>query len=261
MIILPPINPTAFTIPLVDIPIRWYALAYIAGFLIGHWYFKRLCRLFPAKGLDEKAQENLFLWVILGVILGGRFGFVVFYNLPYYLQNPADILKTWEGGMSFHGGLVGVVLAIALFCWKYKTHAADIADRIAPAVCFGLFFGRLANFANGELWGRETNVPWAMVFPTDPTALPRHPSQLYEGLAEGLLLFILLHILMRTGWRRWQPAGIFLAGYGLARFLVEYVRQPDVYAYLGDFGVTTGQLLSLPMMLAGVTFIALSRKN
>lgn len=260
MIILPAIDPIAFTLPFINAPIRWYALAYIAGFLVGHWYFKRLCRLFPAANLGEKAQENLFLWIILGVILGGRIGFVAFYNLPYYVQNPADILKTWEGGMSFHGGLVGVIVAIVLFCLKHKIHMADIADRVAPSVCFGIFFGRMANFVNGELWGRTTNVPWAMVFPHDPSGLPRHPSQLYEALLEGALLFAVLFLLTRKGWQRWQPAGVFLMGYGASRFMVEYVRQPDVYAYLGNFGFTTGQLLSIPMVLVGVTFVALSRR-
>ena len=198
--------------------------------------------------------DDFFLWATLGVILGGRLGSVLFYNPGHYLENPLEVLFVWRGGMSFHGGLLGVTVALVLFARHRKIPLLGFSDIIAAAAPIGLFFGRIANFINGELYGRATDVPWAMVFPNAPDQLPRHPSQLYEAALEGLLLFVLLHVLVRTGvlLRSGLATGVFLAGYGLSRLLVELVRQPD--AHLGFFagGATMGQLLSVPMLLAGL---------
>ena len=264
MIPFPVIDPIALTIPLPGVgglPIRWYALAYIAGFICASWWAKKLTKTHPAYRLDEDKIDAFFVWAIISVIIGGRLGFVLFYNLPFYVNHPMEILKTWQGGMSFHGGFIGVILATLLFCWKNKLHPADLGDRIAAGACIGLFFGRIANFINGELWGKATAVNWAMIFPHDPTQLPRHPSQLYEAGLEGILLFIVLYLVTRKGIHRWQPTGVFLIGYGLSRFAVEYVREPDTYAYLGTFGFSTGQLLSIPMVLVGMYCLHLSKKS
>ena len=195
MISFPDIDPVVFSIPIPsfgELPVRWYALAYVLGFVLGNWWFVRLSKKYVAKNLTVERVDSLFIWIVIGVILGGRFGFILFYNLPFYIDNPVEIIKTWQGGMSFHGGLIGVVLAVLLFGWKYKINPIDVGDRLAPSVCFGLFFGRLANFINGELWGRVTDVSWAMVFPRDVMSVARHPSQLYEAGLEGLLLFSIL---------------------------------------------------------------------
>jgi phosphatidylglycerol:prolipoprotein diacylglycerol transferase len=262
MIILPEIDPIAFSIgPLV---IRWYALAYVAGFVVGSWWLTRLTRRHPAPNFGPPQVDSLFVWVVLGVILGGRLGYVLFYNLPHYLENPLAILKTWQGGMSFHGGMLGVVVALFLFAKVKKVHPMDIADRLAVVVPIGLFLGRLANFVNGELWGRPTEVPWGMLFPHDPTGLSRHPSQLYEAALEGIILFALLWAVTRKGIRRWQPSGLFLLGYGLARFVVEFFRQPDPLPHLqgGIFEwMSMGQLLSTPMMFIGLIFLWLAYKK
>lgn len=262
MILLPEIDPIAFAIG--PVAIRWYALAYIAGFLVGSWWLSRLTRRHPTPNFGPPQVDSLFVWMVLGVIVGGRLGYVLFYNLPHYLSTPLDILKTWQGGMSFHGGMLGVILVVWLFARAKNIHPVDIADRLAVVVPIGLFFGRLANFVNGELWGRPTDVPWSMVFPHDPSGLPRHPSQLYEATLEGLLLFVLLWAVTRRTIRRWQPTGLFLLGYGLARFTVEFFRQPDHFPHLqgGLFAwLTMGQLLSLPMMAFGLFFLWLAYRK
>jgi phosphatidylglycerol---prolipoprotein diacylglyceryl transferase len=262
--------------------LRWYALAYIAGILIG-W---RICVLAVKKPslwsddgppLKPSQVEDLLTWIILGVILGGRLGFVLFYQPQYYLQNPLEILMVWKGGMSFHGGFTGVALAGLVFCIRHGAPLLSTADLLALATPPGLFLGRLANFTNNELWGRPTDVPWAVIFPGEvaqacqgvvgPCA--RHPSQLYEAALEGLLLGVLLLVLAwRRGWLK-RPGlltGVFLVGYGLSRAFVELFRQPDIqfategnligYALnFGNWGLTMGQLLSLPMIVIGMVLI------
>jgi phosphatidylglycerol---prolipoprotein diacylglyceryl transferase len=261
----PAINPEVFSFgPFVvdhwsigPFAVRWYALAYIAGLIIGWRYCLALAQRPPQVARPQDVDDFL-VWATLGVVLGGRTGYVLFYNLTYYLQHPIEILFLWRGGMSFHGGMLGVILAIVLFCRQRRIKLLSFADIICAAVPIGLFFGRIANFINGELWGRETNVPWAMIFPGDPRQLPRHPSQLYEACLEGILLFLVLWTLQRMGARQ-RPgllSGVFLAGYGLARITVEFFREPDAQlGYLlgtASLGLTMGQLLSLPLVIVGL---------
>lgn len=256
----PNIDPVAISIFGLDI--HWYGLAYVAAFFAALWYLTWQSNRYPGS-LNKNQIDSLFIWGVLGVILGGRLGYTLFYNPAFYLSHPLEILHVWEGGMSYHGGLIGVVVAILLFARQAGVSPFTIADKLAPGVCIGLLFGRLANFVNGELYGRVTDVPWAIVFPTGGP-LPRHPSQLYEGLLEGLLLFILLHLILQRRWRKGEISGLFLFGYGFVRFMVEYVRQPDPLAHLqeGIFTVITmGQLLSLPMMLIGAAMWLWSRGN
>jgi len=262
--------------------LRWYALAYIVGILIGWricWAAVNRSALWPLAGppLDRQQIENLLTWIVVGVIVGGRVGFVLFYQPGYYLANPLEILKVWQGGMSFHGGFAGVAIATLLFCLRQNASLLGTADLLAMATPPGLFLGRLANFTNNELWGRPTDVPWAVIFPGEAaqacegvTGLcARHPSQLYEALLEGLLLgTLLLYLAWRRGWLRMPGAltGVFLTGYGLARSFVEFFRQPDMQfvtaenpighaLQFGDWGLTMGQLLSAPMILTGLALI------
>lgn len=237
--------------------IRWYALAYIFGLVAGWQYMRRLVRR-PGWRLSATDIDDLLLYVTLGVVLGGRLGYVLFYRPGHYLTHPLEALAVWEGGMAFHGGLLGVAVAVALFARLRARSFFELCDALAPAVPIGLFLGRIANFINGELYGRTSDVPWAMVFPGGGPE-PRHPSQLYEAGLEGVLLFLVL------AWFAWRPrgpgsdgrlAGIFLLGYGLARSFAELFRQPD--AHLGFLlgGLTMGQLLSLPLIAVGVWLIA-----
>ncbi len=243
--------------------IRWYSLAYLAGLLFGWWYLKRLVR---TAGLDlsPQAVDDFLLYATFGVIIGGRLGYVIFYKPSLYLADPLEIVRLWDGGMSFHGGLIGMFVAILLFARRYRVAFLRFADLVAVVAPVGLFFGRLANFVNGELWGRPAEVPWAMIFPRDPLQIPRHPSQLYEAALEGLALFALLNFLFwtRPAWRRREGAlaGVFLAGYGVARFLVEYTRAPDPFLGLIGGVISMGQLLSLPLVLAGVWLILRARR-
>ena len=243
--------------------IRWYALAYIVSLLIGWryclWHAKRTPRLVSRDQLDD-----FFVWAILGVVLGGRIGFILVYDLQKYLHDPVSMLKVWEGGMSFHGGLVGVILAMILFTRSRKLTFFSLADIIATATPIGLFFGRLANFQNGELYGRITDVPWAMRFPGDPANL-RHPSQLYEALLEGLTLFAVLFLLSCSDAVRRKVgtlSGVFLVGYSLSRLIVELVREPDAQlANLPqDTFLSMGQWLSIPMLLYGLYVIATAKR-
>jgi phosphatidylglycerol---prolipoprotein diacylglyceryl transferase len=232
--------------------IRWYALAYIAGLLIG-WRYCLWIASRPPEVASRAQIDDFLTWATLGVILGGRAGYVLFYKPEFYLENPDQIVALWHGGMSFHGGTLGVLTALALFCRQRKINFLGFADIIACATPIGLFFGRIANFINDELWGRVTDVPWAMIFPSDPEHLPRHPSQLYEAGLEGVVLFLLLYALLRAGARN-RPgslAGTFILGYGVARITAEFFRQPD--ANLGFLwgGATMGQLLSIPLLLIG----------
>jgi phosphatidylglycerol:prolipoprotein diacylglycerol transferase len=258
----PAIDPVAVAIG--PIVIRWYALAYLAGFLLGWRVCVRYARL--AGGRPDAADFDDFLtWAVLGTILGGRLGYVLFYNLPYYFQDPMEALAVWHGGMSFHGGMLGVVLAILLFCQRRGISPFTMADPIASAVPIGLFFGRVANFINGELYGRPaTDVAWAMVFPRDPLQVPRHPSQLYEAGLEGLALLVVVTLAARRPDVRSRPgmtAGIFFIGYGVARILAEFFREPDAQLGFLTGGATMGQILSLPMILFGAWMVIRSRQD
>jgi phosphatidylglycerol:prolipoprotein diacylglycerol transferase len=256
----PTIDPVALSIGPVDI--RWYALSYMAGFLIGLWAIKKFIAKYPSHYLTKDMMDDLLTWVIIGVILGGRLGYVAFYNLPYYLDNPLDAIKIWQGGMAFHGGLIGVITAMILFAWKHKMPFFALADRVALVTPIGLFFGRIANFINGELFGRATDVPWGMIFVNGDVAL--HPSQLYQAMTEGLALFILLIILQQSEKIRIRYgviSGAFLSAYAFMRFFVEYTRQPDAHIGFLVAHLSMGQLLCIPMVLAGITIILFARKN
>lgn len=254
----PNIDPIALSLgPLV---IRWYALAYLAGLLIGWRYCVRLAARMPWKNVTEKHLDDLLLWVMIGVILGGRVGYVIFYQSAHYLDNPLDIFKVWNGGMSFHGGFLGVLVASYAYAVKHKIAFFDITDILACATPIGLFFGRVANFINGELYGRPSEFFLAMVFPNSD-GLPRHPSQLYEAFLEGICLFLILYFaskkfeLTKCG----MLSGLFLIGYGSFRFVVEFVREPDAQLGFVVSSLSMGQLLCLPMILAGFIIIAWSR--
>ncbi|GER06270.1 prolipoprotein diacylglyceryl transferase [Iodidimonas muriae] len=248
----PQIDPVLVTI--FGLPIRWYSLAYLTGLMGGWWWVRKVA---PTLGVPITRQQidDFLMWATLGVILGGRLGYVLFYKPAAYLEDPAAILRLWDGGMSFHGGLVGVTLAIILYSRSKQIPLLRFSDMIAAAVPIGLFFGRLANFINGELWGRAANVPWAMVFPSDPSQLPRHPSQLYESALEGLVLFLAINwLVFRSQTVRRKPGllvGLFFFGYGLSRYVVEFAREPDAHLGLLAGIISMGQLLSLPMILFG----------
>ncbi len=256
----PAIDPIAISIG--PIAIRWYALAYIAGLLLGWKYVVYYCTKTP-NIMSKRDVDDLLFWATLGVILGGRLGYILFYNLDYYLDNPANILKVWQGGMAFHGGFMGVIVAIILFARKRNISILAVLDAAAVATPIGLFFGRIANFINGELYGRTTDVAWGFVFPNGGPE-PRHPSQLYEAALEGLILFVVLFILSRKAFVRHRPGilgGTFVAGYGISRIIVEFFRQPDAQlGYLAG-GITMGQVLSIPMVLAGVGCIVYGLKS
>lgn len=243
---------TLFGFTLGPFGIRWYSLGYIFGLLFAWWQLKRMAKA-PGAPYAPGHVDDFFTWATIGVIAGGRLGYVVFYNLPKYLSSPIEIVYLWDGGMSFHGGLIGVVLSVILFCRRHNIDLMSFADRIAVTAPFGIMLVRIANFINAELWGRPTDVPWAMIFPTDVQALPRHPSQLYEAFGEGLLLLLVLMVLFhRTSLKDRLPgaiAGCFFIGYGLARFLVEFVREPDSHLGLMIGGFSRGQLLTIPMFL------------
>ncbi len=242
--------------------IRWYSLAYIVGLLLGWRYCRRLAAR-PPGTVDAVALDDFLLWATLGVVLGGRLGYVLFYKAGHYLANPVDIVYLWQGGMSFHGGAAGVLLAILWFARRRNIPVLTLGDIVACAAPIGLFLGRIANFINGELYGRASDVPWAMVFPHDELRVPRHPSQLYEAALEGLVLFLLLYWLVRRGWllRPGAISGAFLAGYGAARLFVELFRQPDAHLGFLIGPVTMGQLLSVPMLLAGLALILWVRRS
>lgn len=283
------LHPEIFAVELggFTLALRWYALAYIAGFLIGWRLIVQALRqpsLWPRSRapMTPEAVESLLTWIILGVILGGRLGFVLFYQPAYYSAHPAQILQVWEGGMSFHGGLAGATLAGFLFAWRNGIPASAIGDGMAMVVPVGLFLGRIANFINAELWGHPTTAPWGVMFPGAGGVCPtdwqhlcaRHPTQLYEAGLEGVLLgLVLLIAVTRSGALRrpWLVTGIFLFGYGLARMLVELWRMPDdqflavdsagYVLRLGEAGLTMGQTLSLPMVLAGLALILTARRR
>lgn len=260
MFVHPQFDPIA--LKLGPLAIHWYGLMYLAGFLTFMWLGFRRVRQQPyaSTGWTRDDVDLLLMAGVIGVILGGRMGYVLFYKPGYYLSNPVEALAVWKGGMSFHGGLLGVIVAMMWFA-RRKSGAFSFAalcrvgDFVAPLVPPGLMFGRIANFINGELWGRPSDVPWAMVFPQAGDSLARHPSQLYQAALEGLALFVLLwwysrtaHAKARTG----AVAGLFLVGYGFVRFLVEFAREPDRFLGTLSIGLTMGQLLSVPMLAFGL---------
>lgn len=285
----PHLSPELFSISLfgMEFALRWYALAYIAGILIA-WRLGVMAVNRPGLWANEQPPmtarqvEDLLTWIILGIILGGRLGYVLFYQPSYYLQHPGEILQIWTGGMAFHGGLLGVIIAAWIYCARHQIPRMGAADLIAHTVAPGLLLGRLANFVNAELWGRQTDLPWGVIFPgfaaQDCPGIEelcaRHPSQLYEAALEGLILgALLLWMVYRRGALKWpgRVLGTFLAGYGAARFVVEFFRQPDAQfispgnplglaLHVDGIGLTQGQLLSLPMIALGAWFFWRSRR-
>jgi phosphatidylglycerol:prolipoprotein diacylglycerol transferase len=245
--------------------IRWYALAYIVG-ILGGWAYARAIirseRLWGGKPpLTVADFDDFILWVTLGILLGGRLGYVMFYNPGYFIEHPAEIVQLWKGGMSFHGGFLGCVLAVVLFARQRGIPILSLGDIACAVAPIGLFLGRIANFVNAELWGRTTDVPWAFVFP-GAGPLPRHPSQLYEATLEGLVLFVVLGIMVRAGalMRPGTILGVFCLGYGLSRTICEFFREPDPQLGFLWGGLTMGMLLSLPLIIAGIALIAKARQ-
>lgn len=292
----PDIDPILFSFEVFGrtLAIRWYALSYIAAFLIGTWWYSRLIRNSPLwkdgiAPISKPILDDLLTWLIVGTILGGRAGFVLFYQFSFYMENPGQIIRIWEGGLSFHGGFLGVIIAAVLFCRKNNLSIWGVGDGIAFATTFGLFFVRIANFINAELWGRPTELPWGMVFPgQDAQTCPvwwlndvcaRHPSQLYEAFLEGFVLFLIIAFLVfKRGWFKipGQIIGVFLVGYGTARTLVEGVRQGDAQftgpanpwghiirfgQEFDSWGLSMGQILSMPMILVGLFIIVYVRRR
>ncbi len=248
--------------------LRFYSLAYLAGIVLGYWHLTRMIKA-PGSPMAQRHADDLFFYCTLGIIIGGRLGYALFYTggtsdepsmLTHFTPGATpswDLLRLWDGGMSFHGGVIGVLVAIAWVCWRNRISFLRTADYISVNVAFGMMFGRLANFINGELWGRPTDVAWAMIFPQDPAQLPRHPSQLYEAGLEGALLIVVMLLLFWKTKARWRPGllvGVFTAGIALARFTVEFFREPD--AQLAEFarstGLSMGQWLTIPLILLGV---------
>ncbi|UIJ72978.1 prolipoprotein diacylglyceryl transferase [Aurantimonas sp. HBX-1] len=258
----PQVDPIFLDLGLIQL--RWYGLSYVAGILCGWLYGRYLAgnpRLW-ANGVSPFTKtdiDDFILYITIGIVIGGRLGSVLFYDFARYAEDPLAIFRVWEGGMAFHGGLLGVVVAIAVFCRVRRVPLWSLTDVVAASVPFGLFFGRIANFINGELWGAPSTVPWAMVFP-DGGPLPRHPSQLYEALLEGVVLFLVLRIAthrFKTLQRPRFTAGLFIFGYGCARIFVEFFRMPDVQlGYLYGGWVTMGMVLSFPMLLVGIWAMA-----
>ncbi len=243
------------------LPIRWYALAYLAGIFVGYWYLLKLIAQ-PGAPMARRHADDMIFYAMLGIILGGRLGYVLFYNLGNYIEKPLEIFKLWDGGMSLHGGVVGVLIAIWYVTRKEKLSFLRFCDYVACVVPFGLFFGRLANFVNGELWGRATTVPWAIIFPGSGTMDPRHPSQLYEAGLEGIVMMAILAFLFWRTDARYKPGFLFgMAAiiYGLSRFAVEFVREPDVQLGTLSWGLTMGQTLTVPMLLIGFWLVATAK--
>ena len=260
MIPYPNIDPVLVQIG--PLAIRWYSLSYLAGVMLGWWYLLRLDNTTPPL-MNQKVRDDMMLWAILGIILGGRLGYVLFYNLPFYFEHPGDALKVWQGGMSFHGGMIGLITAFYVMCRKAKIDYWQFMDRVACVAPIGLCLGRIANFINGELYGRVTNVPWAMIFPHDESGLPRHPSQLYQAALEGLSLFLILNLIFHfTRIRHFRGAtcGLFLIGYAFFRSLAEIFREPDMQLGFIVGQVTMGQILCIPMALAGIALISYARR-
>ena len=258
------LNPVALHLGFFDL--KWYSLAYIAGILSGWWYLNRLLSQ-PGAPMATRHSDDLVFYATLGIILGGRLGYVIFYAPELFVQSPLSVLRLWDGGMSFHGGVIGTTVAIYVMARKHKLSWLRIHDYVACVAPLGLFFGRLANFVNGELWGRPTDVPWGIVFPHTGMDVARHPSQLYEAGLEGLLLGLVLWFLFWRTQARYEPGklvGTFLLGYGLSRYFVEFFREADAQfagTIFANPGLHMGQLLTLPMIAGGVYLIATAKKR
>lgn len=253
----PEISPIIFSIG--PVAIRWYSMAYLVGILLGWWLVNKRAAEYDW-GLSRKNCDDCAFAVTLGILLGGRLGYVLFYGGGQYWQKPWEILEVWHGGMSFHGGILGVIIAMMVFAKLIKYPLLKLCDIIVPVVPIGIFFGRLANFINDELWGRVTDVAWAVRFPRGGY-LPRHPSQIYEAALEGILLFVVLNLLWRQRWcreRRGFLSGVFLLGYALCRMVVERFREPDVQIGFLPGGFTMGQSLSVPVVVLGIILLAMS---
>jgi phosphatidylglycerol:prolipoprotein diacylglycerol transferase len=255
----PAINPVLFSIG--PFAVRWYALAYIVGIIAG-WFYARAIIATPklwggTAPFTVTDFDDFIIWITLGIILGGRVGYVLFYNFPHFVAHPMQILELWNGGMSFHGGVLGCIVATIAFGWRRGLSILSLGDVTTAVAPIGLFLGRIANFINGELWGRPTDVPWAMIFPRGGP-IPRHPSQLYEAALEGLVLLLLLGILVRLGAlkRPGVVAGTAAVGYGVARVICEFFREPDVQLGFLWGGLTMGMLLCIPLVLAGLGLLA-----
>lgn len=281
MLVHPQFNPIAFSFGPFDVfghalgpfAVHWYGITYMVAFALFVWLAGRRASYpwFAREGWVRRDVEDLLFYGVLGVVLGGRLGYVIFYQPEHYATHLGEVVMVWKGGMSFHGGLIGVIVAMALFAWSRHRPFLQVADLVAPCVPLGLASGRIGNFINGELWGRfaDPSLPWAMVFPQSGSNVPRHPSQLYEFLGEGVLLFALTWIYGRSERGRGQVSGVFLMGYGAARFVVEFFREPDNFigvsgvTPLGDasthlvgLGLSMGQWLCVPMLLGGAALYA-----
>ena len=236
------------------VALRWYGMMYLVGFIAAMFIANKAADKSNGQWTREQVSDLLF-YGFLGVILGGRIGYVLFYQWEYFLADPLYLFQIWQGGMSFHGGLLGVTAAVFIFARKANKSFLSVGDFVVPLVPIGLGMGRLGNFINAELWGRQTDVPWAMVFPTDPLQLPRHPSQLYEFFLEGVVLFIILYVITRKPRTLGLASGAFLMGYGIFRSIIEFYREPDAHLGLYFSFISKGQILSIPMILAGMLII------
>jgi phosphatidylglycerol:prolipoprotein diacylglycerol transferase len=258
MLVHPQFNPVALDLSAIGIPfgIHWYGLTYLVAFgcFIALAASRARQRWNAQAGWTRQDVDDLLFYGVLGVVLGGRLGYVLFYKPGYYAANPAEIVAVWRGGMAFHGGMLGVLAAMALYARNKGRHVLEVTDLIAPCVPIGLACGRVGNFINGELWGRlaDPSLPWAMVFPQSGSELPRHPSQIYQFLGEGLLLFVLLWAYSRRPRATGRISGAFLVGYGILRFAVEFFREPDSFLGPLALGMSMGQWLCVPMIVAGV---------
>ncbi len=261
MITYPKINPIALTLGPLDVPylgtlafhVRWYSLAYLGGVLLGWWLIRTLNKRLTPPTLSKAALDDIMVYAILGIVLGGRLGYILFYKPDFYFSHPMQMLMVWQGGMSFHGGLLGMIASMLLFCRKFKLSFFAVMDLLSVAAPIGIGLGRVANFINGELFGRVTDSPYGMIFP-EGGELPRYPSQLFEASLEGLALFILLLLVARFSRileRHGRLSGLFLLGYSLARSVCEQFREPDSFIHFLPHWITMGQLLSAPMFIAG----------
>jgi phosphatidylglycerol:prolipoprotein diacylglycerol transferase len=260
MLAYPEIDPVALALG--PVKIHWYGLTYLAGLLFAWWLAKRQCRR-PGAIWREEWVDDLIFYAAIGIVVGGRLGYVFFYGFDRFIEDPLWALRVWEGGMAFHGGLLGVIAAVAYLSKARQVAVGDLLDFVAPLAPIGLALGRLGNFIGQELWGRAATVPWAMIFPKDPLQIPRHPSQLYQFALEGVLLFFIVYLFSRRPRPRWSVGGLFLLGYGSMRFIAEFFREPDRHIGIEAFGwMTRGQILCVPMIVMGLYFLwwAYSRK-